>query len=82
MKTILSLAICAVLAAPAAAQDPAAFYRGKSVRMVVGFSPGGGYDIYARALARHFGRHIPGNPIVVVQNMPGAASLKDRKSVV
>jgi tripartite-type tricarboxylate transporter receptor subunit TctC len=63
-------------AAPSVAQDPAAFYRGKTVRIVVGFSSGGGYDVYARVLARHIGRYIPGNPIVVVQNMPGAASLK------
>ena len=62
--------------APGAAQDPAAFYRGKTVRIVVGFSSGGGYDVYARVLARHIGRFIPGNPTVVVQNMPGAASLK------
>jgi tripartite-type tricarboxylate transporter receptor subunit TctC len=61
---------------PGAAQDPAAFYRGKTVRIVVGFSSGGGYDVYARVLARHIGRYIPGNPTVVVQNMPGAASLK------
>jgi tripartite-type tricarboxylate transporter receptor subunit TctC len=62
--------------APGVAQDPAAFYRGKTVRIVVGFSSGGGYDVYARVLARHIGRYIPGNPTVVVQNMPGAASLK------
>jgi len=61
---------------PAAAQDAAAFYRGKTVRIVVGFSAGGGYDIYARVLAKHFARHIPGQPTVIVQNMPGAASLK------
>jgi tripartite-type tricarboxylate transporter receptor subunit TctC len=64
------------LAMPAAAQDAASFYRGKTVRIVVGFSSGGGYDLYARVLARHIGRYIPGNPTVVVQNMPGAASLK------
>jgi len=69
-------AFCLGLASPAAAQDVAAFYRGKTMRIVVGFSAGGGYDIYARVLARHIGRHIPGNPTVVVQNMPGAASLK------
>src|SRR5215471_2895456 len=56
------------VAAPATAQDPAAFYRGKTVRIVVGFSSGGGYDVYARMLARHIGRYIPGNPPVVVQN--------------
>src|SRR3954463_3593273 len=62
--------------APGAAQDPAAFYRGKTIRIVVGFSSGGGYAVYARVLARHIGRFIPGNPAIVVQNMPGAASLK------
>jgi len=72
-------AACLLLAAAsgqAAAQDPASFYRGKTVHLIVGFSPGGGYDVYARLLARHMGRHIPGNPTFVVQNMPGAASLK------
>jgi len=76
-RTVLATAaLCLVVAAPATAQDAAAFYRGKTVRIVVGFSAGGGYDVYARVLARHIGRHIPGNPTVVVQNMPGAASLK------
>src|SRR5262245_19201 len=70
------IALSASLATSAAAQDPAAFYRGKTVRIVVGFSAGGGYDIYARVLAKHFARHIPGQPTVIVQNVPGAASLK------
>ena len=61
-----------VASAPAAAQD---FYKGKTVTILVGFSPGGGFDINARVLARHISRHIPGNPNVVVQNMPGAGSL-------
>jgi tripartite-type tricarboxylate transporter receptor subunit TctC len=61
-----------VAAAPAAAQD---FYKGKTLTILVGFSPGGGFDINARVLARHIGRHIPGNPNVVIQNMPGAGSL-------
>jgi len=60
----------------AEAQDVESFYKGKTFRIVVGFSPGGGYDVYARVLGRHIGRHIPGTPNVVVQNMPGAASLK------
>ncbi|MEA2937837.1 MAG: hypothetical protein QOC56_1341 [Alphaproteobacteria bacterium] len=60
-------------AAPAAAQD---FYRGKTLTIVVGFTPGGGFDINARVLARHIGKHIPGNPTVVVQNMVGAGSLQ------
>src|SRR5881628_1634966 len=57
----------------AAAQEP--FYRGKTIRIVVGFTAGGGFDAYSRALARHVGRHIPGNPTIVVENMPGAGSL-------
>jgi tripartite-type tricarboxylate transporter receptor subunit TctC len=57
------------------AQDTVApFYRGKTVTIMVGSSPGGGYDLYARLIARHMGRHIPGNPTIVVSNMPGAAS--------
>ena len=52
-----------------------AFYEGKTIRIVVGFSPGGGFDVYARTLARHLPPHIPGNPTVIVQNMPGAGSL-------
>ena len=63
-------------AAPAVAQeDVAAFYRGKTLRIVVGVAVGSGYDINARLLARHLGTHIPGNPAVIVQNQPGAGSL-------
>ena len=76
MKSFIALLAGLLCAAPASAQDAASFYKGKQVRVVVGFSPGGGYDIYARLLARYLGKHIPGNPTVVVQNMPGAASLK------
>ena len=59
--------------ASAAAQEP--FYKGKTVRIIVGFSPGGGYDTYSRLISRHMGRHVPGNPTIIVENMPGAASL-------
>src|SRR6266705_3003799 len=52
------------------AQEP--FYRGKTVRIIVGASAGGGYDTYSRTIARHMGKHIPGNPVFVVVNMPGA----------
>ena len=69
----LASALCAAAALPAAAQE--GFYRGKTVTLVVGYSAGGGYDQYARLLARHLGTHIPGNPTVIVQNMPGAASM-------
>jgi tripartite-type tricarboxylate transporter receptor subunit TctC len=59
----------------AAAQEAAeAFFKGKQISVIVGSSPGGGYDTYARLLARHFGAAIPGNPTVVVQNMSGAGS--------
>ena len=51
------------------------FYQGKMIRIIVGFSPGGGFDTFARLVARHLGRHIPGNPSVIVTNMPGAGSL-------
>jgi tripartite-type tricarboxylate transporter receptor subunit TctC len=62
---------------PARSADPIAdFYSGKNVQLVIGYPPGGGYDVYARSLARHMGRHIPGNPSIVVQNMPGAGSIK------
>ncbi len=57
----------------AAAQD---FYTGKTIDFIVGHYVGGGYDIYARTVARHFARHIPGNPAIVVRNMPGAGSAK------
>jgi tripartite-type tricarboxylate transporter receptor subunit TctC len=60
------------LVGPASAQD---FYKGKNFTIVVGFSPAGGFDTYARNLARYLGNHIPGNPTVIVQNMPGAGSL-------
>lgn len=63
------------LVVPATAQPAEEFYKGKTVKIIVGFGPGGGYDVYARLLSRHIGKHIPGNPNVVVQNMPGAASL-------
>lgn len=53
----------------------APFYEGKSIRVIVGYSAGGGYDAYARVLARHMGKHVPGNPTFVVENMTGAGSL-------
>jgi tripartite-type tricarboxylate transporter receptor subunit TctC len=58
---------------PIAAQDN--FYKGKTIRLIVGLAPGGGFDTYSRVIARHIGKHIPGNPTTVVDNMPGAASL-------
>lgn len=54
-------------------QEP--FYKGKTIRIIVGLAPGGGYDTYSRLIARHLSKHIPGNPVVVVENMEGAGSL-------
>jgi tripartite-type tricarboxylate transporter receptor subunit TctC len=77
MLRILPSAVAAALlavAAPARADSVADFYRGKRINLVIGFGTGGGYDTYARLLARFIGEHIPGNPGVVAQNMPGAGS--------
>jgi len=65
----------AIVPAPQRAVAADEFFKGKTVTLVVGYSAGGGYDQYARALARHLGSAIPGNPSVLVQNLPGAASL-------
>lgn len=51
------------------------FYKGKTVRLIVAFSPGGGFDTYSRAIARHLGKHIPGNPTIIVENMTGAGGI-------
>ena len=59
----------------ATAQNPAGFYAGKTVTLVVGSTPGGYYDIAGRTVARHLGQYIPGKPHVIVQNQPGAAGL-------
>lgn len=55
------------------AQEP--FYQGKTIRLIVGLAPGGGYDLYSRVIARQMGKHIPGNPTIVVENMTGAGSV-------
>jgi tripartite-type tricarboxylate transporter receptor subunit TctC len=70
---ILAWALAVAMIVPVHAAAP--FYEGKSIRLIVGFSAGGGFDTYSRLIARHLGRHIPGNPSVVVENMTGAASL-------
>lgn len=72
--------LAALLAVPGAlrADD---FYRGKTVRVIVGGSAGGGFDIYTRAMARHMGKHIPGNPFLIVENMTGAGTLIAAKYV-
>jgi tripartite-type tricarboxylate transporter receptor subunit TctC len=64
-----------VVASPALADPVEDFYKGKRIRVVIGYTTGGGYDAYARVLARFIGKHIPGQPGVIAQNMPGAGSL-------
>jgi tripartite-type tricarboxylate transporter receptor subunit TctC len=71
--TLVVLSI--LLPAVAHAQDAAEFYRGRTVSLVVGFNPGGGADTYARLIARHLGKHVAGNPTMVVRNMQGAGSV-------
>jgi tripartite-type tricarboxylate transporter receptor subunit TctC len=77
MEKRFSLLVIAFLLgfAVTTAASAAEFYQGKTIRIVVGFSAGGGFDTYARAIARHMGKHLPGQPAVVVENMTGAGSL-------
>src|SRR5262245_19765182 len=82
MRTAVALATLAIITTDVHAQtgDAAAdFYRGKTVAIVVGHEAGTGYDFFGRMLARHVGRHLPGNPTVVPQNTPGAGGLKTAK---
>jgi len=79
MRRMLGAAALAavVLAMPQARADEVAdFYRGKRINLIVSYGTGGGYDVYARVLAKHMSRHIPGNPNIIIQNMPGAGSLR------
>ena len=72
-RSLLVAMVLAWTALPLSAQE---FYRGRTIELIVSVAAGGGYDQYARALARVMGRHIPGNPQIVVQNMPGAGGLR------
>jgi len=76
MILLAAAALTTIFVQTARSQSVEEFYKGKTVNLVIGFSVGGGYDLYARHLARHIGRHIPGNPSILPQNMPGAGSLK------
>lgn len=72
---LLGSLCAAVMVTPAQADGVADFYNGKTVSLIAGFPPGGGYDTYVRVLSRHYGRFIPGQPAIVASNMPGAGSL-------
>jgi tripartite-type tricarboxylate transporter receptor subunit TctC len=73
--TIISTMLALTAGTAAVQASNHELYSGKTIRLVVGYAPGGGYDFYARAVARYMGKHIPGNPAFVVENMPGAGSL-------
>ena len=73
---LMAAAFMVVAVSGARAQSPADFYKGKTIDLYIGYSVGGGYDLYARFLARHMGKHIPGNPTVLPKNMEGAGSLR------
>jgi tripartite-type tricarboxylate transporter receptor subunit TctC len=75
LSALAALALAAA-ARPAQADPVEDFYRGRTVTLVIGYSPAGGYDTYARVLARHLGEHIPGRPTILPQNMEGAGSLR------
>ena len=72
---LLSTAAVFLLASLSSVLAQDGFYKGKTIRIIVGAAAGGGYDTYSRTIARHFGKHIPGNPTIVVDNMPGAGFL-------
>lgn len=76
-KFVGLMAVACILASPlpADAQSAKPFYKGKKVSLIIGYRPGGGYDIYARLVARHYGAFIPGKPTIVPQNKPGSGSL-------
>jgi len=73
-SVILGLVLSALISAPASAADPAQYFSGKTLKIVVGYAPGGGYDTFARLLAVHFQKYLPGQPQIQVINMPGAGS--------
>jgi tripartite-type tricarboxylate transporter receptor subunit TctC len=75
LRLIAAALFAAIASQPAHAQSVADFYRGKTVEILVGAAAGGGYDVVARLIANHMPRHIPGNPAMVVRNMPGATGL-------
>jgi tripartite-type tricarboxylate transporter receptor subunit TctC len=77
MRRVLCVAVTLLFAASiAAADNVVGFYKGLNMPLIIGYSAGGGYDVYARLLARYFGKHVPGNPNIVPQQMEGAGSLR------
>src|SRR5215471_9994705 len=84
LTSVVAVGIAAAIllpSVPARAQSVADFYRGKTLRMLIGYGPGGGYDIYGRLVAEFLPRHLPGNPTIIAQNMPGAGSFVAAKYI-
>src|SRR2546427_3594883 len=71
-----ALGLMSLIGRPVAAQSVEEFYKGKNLNLIIGYSVGGGYDLYARHVARHIGKHIAGRPTIVPQNLTGAGSLR------
>ncbi len=76
IQSLCAAALLTTVPVAAQAQSVEQFYKGKTINLYIGYATGGGYDFFGRLTARHMGRHIPGNPNIVPQNMPGAGSLK------
>jgi tripartite-type tricarboxylate transporter receptor subunit TctC len=76
LTTIVAATLAALaFGGQAVARNAATFYAGKSIELIIGYPPAGSNDIYGRIAARHLGKHIPGQPSIIVRNMPGAGSL-------
>jgi len=73
--SVLAIGVYLLCAWPSSSLAQETFFKGKTIRMIVAAAPGGGYDTYSRLIARHMGKHIPGNPVIVVENMDGAGGL-------
>src|SRR5687768_6368195 len=73
---LFATAMLAVPAPSPASAQQSDYFAGKTVRMIIGLGSGGGYDLWARLVARHIGKHLPGNPTVIAQNMEGAGSFR------
>jgi tripartite-type tricarboxylate transporter receptor subunit TctC len=80
-RWVAMLLVAAVVPHAAIAQPADQFFRGKTIQLYIGFAPGGSYDYYGRVVARYLGKHIPGNPAIIAQNMPGAGSLQSANFV-
>src|SRR5882762_11560321 len=76
LNILSGLLLAAALALPAHADGVEDFYKDRMVTLITGYSSGGGFDLYSRIVANHLGRHIPGQPRIIVQNMPGAGSTR------